>query len=302
MSELSRELPTEDEVHPFYAHYGPSIRHALRYSSGQDLVTYKLELMSRVDSYTFDSLRSDLLRFQALHADDVSHKIFLTKPASETRIRYDMSFVSPAVRELVLHRLVQQDQQNVFKLYKLCRSRATTRAEAGHLLERRMHEYLPSGAHFTAYRYTSRPANMATAVNDVFTNANSHNLPTQVSFGAVPSKTFTELTTALHIEPNTYYRPTNPSFAVFGSFIWESMSNTITIIQVTVAGYYDVKEKGYISLLNNLIANGHSIESMEWRYLGIVPVGDEAQFQVPKQLAGKFQMYCYEVPDEVMNR
>jgi hypothetical protein len=246
-------------------------------------------------------LEAEVHQAASLSAGGASHKILLTRPNPEKRFLYEVGFLSPTVRELVVKRLLAQDERNFFDFYKLCRYFEPTRAEARGMLERKMHQYLPSAPPFIAYQFKHHPNDKVDAVNDMFSNVDSSNSPTQLSFGNAPCTIFTDLT-ASPISPNTHYRPADPTFATLDSFIWESSSNTVTIIQVTVAGEHKVKEKGYNTLLRALQDQGHDTRNMVWQYLAIVPEGDEVEFVVPKHLVGSFEMYCYEVPDSVMGQ
>src|ERR1700759_4504523 len=139
---LQRRAPSVQQLWTFFKHFGPSARTA--YGIGLSLNSYLENIGSWVNSLGKGDIWAALTRTDLLDMDEGSHKLFVVLPRHLSQ--HCGHVVRPATRTimwLLFRRYLSFKLYDPLLLYVRFLHNPATRADAGIILELRMHDLLP---------------------------------------------------------------------------------------------------------------------------------------------------------------
>jgi hypothetical protein len=133
-------------------------------------------------------------------------------------------------------------------------------------------------------------------INDIFTNVGHTN---QQGFFLPPRELvlFDESHPIKKLQVDHYYQPIHgtPSQAYLESFIYDPTPPRITMFQVTDGDEHSVKPLG-ISFILELVERLH-LPVPEFRFVVVIPEGDQVRCMWPKALGAPLKMFFLEVSE-----
>lgn len=265
--------PRHDQLRRFFDRYGPSARDAYRYAAVPRI--YDELLDRRVREMTLETI-CRTLRLETSLMEDDSYTVFLIQPTTKRSLR-SISLTSPAAMEKLCIHLKAKWQDFVADWYSRFLELPSTRASAGYILEAQVHRKMKYGGRFEAREMLERTG----TVNKPF-EVNPHG--SQWTHAYAPTQAM-YYDPGLRISESGYYIPKLRSDRTFDSFLYDSVTKTAILIQVTVGTRHSVNLLG-LQEVKEMFPKTTSLT-----YLALVPSGSELVCDVPKSFQVPMPMF-----------
>ena len=261
---------SEQALELFYSRYAPSARMAYAYA--EDINHYENIITEEIASLTFESLGKMLPSAEALQAEGVSYHILLVSPGKGDRTVQSITIPSRYIYDKLRDKLHIHTLEEAARLYQVFVRNKYTKASADYILDD-VHDVFcrggewqltlmtkarpgPINTHFKSPNSTKKSVCLRLGHGNQLIKITNQRLPEGSLFTRLPHHRFL-LDENIQLVDG-YYQPA-PGQPTFDGFIYNSATQTATMLQMTVATRHDVKVQGLTWLINRGAVNIHLV-------------------------------------------
>ncbi|KAF5379246.1 hypothetical protein D9615_006049 [Tricholomella constricta] len=279
---------SEQALKLFYSRYAPSARMAYAYAEGID--QYEKIITEEISNLTFESFGKMLSSAEALRVENVSYHILLVSPGKGDRSAQSITISTRYVYDKLRGKLHIHTLEEAARLYQVFMCNQYTKASAGYILDD-IHDVFcrggewqltpmtkgkpgPINTHFKSPNSTRKSVRLRLGHGNQLIKIAKQRLPGGSLFTRLPRHRFL-LGENIQLVDG-YYQPA-PGQPTFDGFIYDSATQTATMLQMTVATRHDVKVQCLTWLINRGAVTIHLV--------AVKPPNTSLNFVIPNALA-----------------